>query len=102
MTLTNPSEQPVILVGLSTPVAGRTMLMHTQRARMTNGREMLGMVHAERLTVPARGSLVLGPTGDHLMLLNLKRPLKVSETLPITLLTLTGQRVTVSAQVQKR
>lgn len=96
MTLTNTSSMPIKLVGLKSSVAGMTMLMHTVK----NG-QMLGMTHATSLTVPAKGQLVLNNDGDHLMLQQLKRPLKVGEVLPITLIAADGRTLTVQAKVQK-
>lgn len=96
LTLTNTSAQPLKITGVRSAVAGRTMLMNTVKSGA-----MTGMKMAAALVVPARGQLVLSATGDHLMLLDLKRSLKVGETLNLRLLTSDGRSLTVGATVRK-
>ena len=96
MTLTNSSDQPVKLVGVTTPLAAHPMLMVT-----TKGGGMMGMKMTPSLTIPARGTLTLQRGGDHVMLMGLKRPLKVGETVLLTLKTADGRALKVSATVKK-
>lgn len=96
MTLTNSSAQAVKLVGVSSPLAAHGMLMKTVKR---NG--MLGMVMTPMLVVPARGKLTLRNDGDHLMLMGLKRPLKVGESVKLTLKAADGRTLTVNATVRK-
>lgn len=81
MTLRNAGNVPVTLTGVSTPAAGHAMLMQTRR----DAQGRTGMSAVPALTVPARGTLTLSATGDHLMLMDLTRPLKVGETVRLTL-----------------
>jgi hypothetical protein len=80
MTLRNKSASPDRLVGASSPVAARvethTMEMKgdVMRMREVNGYE-----------VPAKGSFELKPGGAHLMLVDIKRPLKEGERVPLVL-----------------
>lgn len=97
LTLRNTGRTPVVLTGAGSAVAAHTMLMRTRRD--TQGRT--GMVTVKTLTVPAGGTLTLKPSGDHLMLMDLKRPLKVGETLTLTLTARGGGRLAVKAVVRK-
>ena len=99
MTLKNPGKAPVRVTGGSTAVADMVMPMNTVTSGSGTAR-MSGMTDTSALTVPVRGSLVLKPDGDHLMLTGLKRPLKPGETLSLTLKTSAGP-VTVRLPVKK-
>ena len=96
MTLTNKSDQPIKLVGAATPLASSPMLMTT-----THSGGMAGMKMVPWLTIPARGTLTLQRDGDHVMLMGLKRPLKVGETVNITLKATDGRTLNVAATVKK-
>ncbi|PNY81243.1 copper chaperone PCu(A)C [Deinococcus koreensis] len=95
-TLTNTSARPVVLRSATAPLAAHAMLMNT----VTTG-TMTGMEAARTLTVPARGHLVLGDLGAHIMLMGLKRPLKPGETISVTLHSTDGRRLVLSAAVRK-
>ena len=96
LTLSNTGPQPLKITGVRAEIAGRAVLMQTVKSGA-----MTGMKAAPALVVPARGQLVLSPTGDHLMLTNLKRSLKVGETLKVVLVTADGRSLTVGATVRK-
>ena len=96
MTLTNKSDQPIKLVGAATPLASSPMLMTT-----THSGGMAGMKMVPWLTIPARGTLTLQRDGDHVMLMGLKRPLKVGETVNLTLKATDGRTLNVAATVKK-
>jgi copper(I)-binding protein len=80
LTIRNQSASPDRHVGASSPVAARvethTMEMKgdVMRMREVNGYE-----------VPAKGSFELKPGGAHLMLVDIKRPLKEGERVPLVL-----------------
>ncbi|MDB5046618.1 MAG: hypothetical protein JWQ08_2668 [Deinococcus sp.] len=97
MTLRNTGSKPIVLGGVSAAVAAHGMLMITRR----DAQGRTGMSEARTLTVPAGRSLTLSATGDHLMLMGLKRPLKVGERLPLTLRTSDGRTLKVLATVRK-
>ena len=68
------------VVGASSPVAGRVEMHITVR----DG-DVMKMREVTSFEVPAGGSVVLKPGGAHLMLLDLKRPLKKGEKVPLRL-----------------
>ncbi len=68
------------VVGASSPVAGRVEMHVTLREG-----EVMKMREVKSFEVPAGGSFQLKPGGAHLMLLDLKRPLKKGEKVPLTL-----------------
>lgn len=96
LTLKNAGTTAVVLMGVSSPVFGHVMLMKTTRTGA-----MTGMKTVPTLTVPARGTLTMGPVGDHLMLMGLKRPLKPGEKITLTLKAKDGRMLNVAATVRK-
>ncbi|HEX5344291.1 MAG TPA: copper chaperone PCu(A)C [Duganella sp.] len=78
MTLT--SAQPARLVGVSSPAAG-TVEVHEMK--MEN--DMMRMRQMPALDLPAGQAVKLAPGGYHLMLLDLKQPLKDGDKIPLTL-----------------
>ncbi|GBF05669.1 copper(I)-binding protein, DUF461 [Deinococcus aerius] len=97
LTLRNTGRAPVVLTGVRTPLARHAMLMTTRR----DAQGLTGMSAVNTLTVPAGGTLKLGPDGDHLMLMDLARVPRVGEKVPLTLSTRDGRSLTVSAVVRK-
>ncbi|CAM3361231.1 copper chaperone PCu(A)C [Deinococcus saxicola] len=96
-TLMNTGKTPIVISGVRSTVAGHGMLMVMEKA--AGG--MQGMSTAKTLTIPAGGKLVLSDTGDHLMLMKLRRPLKVGETLTLTLSAADGRTFVLKATVRK-
>jgi copper(I)-binding protein len=78
MTLT--SVQPVKLVGVSSPVAGA---VEVHEMKMVD--DMMKMRQMQSLDLPAGQPVKLAPGGYHLMLLELKQPLKDGDKVPLTL-----------------
>jgi hypothetical protein len=68
------------VIGASSPVAGRVEMHITVR----DG-DVMKMREVTSFEVPAGGSVELKPGGAHLMLLDLKRPLKRGGRVPLTL-----------------
>ena len=68
------------VVGASSPLAGRVEMHVTVREG-----EVMKMREVKSFEVPAGGSFELKPGGAHLMLVDLKRPLKKGEKVPLTL-----------------
>lgn len=96
VTLKNSTAKAINLTGASASVAGQSMLMHT-----ISNANMSGMVAADKLVVPARGTLTLKFNGDHIMLMGLKRALKVGEVLNITVQADDGRTFGFAATVKK-
>lgn len=68
------------VVGASSPVAGRVEMHITVREG-----DVMKMREVKGFDVPAKGSFELKPGGAHLMLMDLKRPIKKGEKVPLTL-----------------
>jgi len=68
------------VVGASSPVAGRVEMHITVR----DG-DVMKMREVKSFEIPAGGGFELKPGGAHLMLVDLKRPLKKGEKVPLTL-----------------
>lgn len=68
------------LLGGSTPAADAVEL----HSMAMDGNVMV-MREVDAIAVPARGTLVLGPGGFHMMLMGLKAPLKAGDKVPVTL-----------------
>ena len=85
------------LVGASSPVAGRVELHeHT----MENGVMMMRKV--ESIALPANQAVSLKPGGLHMMLFDLKQPLKAGDKFPVELVFQKAGKVTVQVTVQAR
>ncbi len=81
MTIANTGTAADRLIGGSTPVAGRVEI-HT----MTMENDVMRMRQLEdRLEVPAGGDVTLKPGSFHVMLMDLKQPLKAGDKIPLTL-----------------
>lgn len=80
MEIRNPGSQPDRLVGASTPVAKRVEMHVTQREG-----EVMRMRQVKDFEIPARERITLRPGGSHLMLVDIVRPLKKGERIPLTL-----------------
>lgn len=78
MNLTSPADSA--LVSASSPVAG---LVEVHEMAMDGG--VMKMRAIPQLALPAGKTVSLKPGGYHVMLMDLKGPLKEGETVPITL-----------------
>lgn len=78
MTLTSPDD--AVLLGAECPLAGKTEL---HEMRMQNS--VMKMQEIARIPLPAGKTVQLKPSGFHLMLFDLKRPLKAGEHVPLNL-----------------
>ena len=74
------SKSGAALVGASSPAAGVT---EVHEMKMDGG--VMKMRAIPRLDLPAGKPVVLGPGGYHVMLINLKQPLKKGDAVPLTL-----------------
>ena len=68
------------VIGATSPVAGRVEMHVTIREG-----EVMRMREVRTLEIPAGGTFELKPGGAHLMLVDLKRPLKQGGKVPLTL-----------------
>jgi periplasmic copper chaperone A len=96
MTIDNKSATPDKLIGASSDVADKLQI---HEMKVENGvmqmREVTG-----GLPVPANGSVVLKPGSYHVMLIGLKKPLTVGETIPLTLTFAKAGNISVTVPVQ--
>jgi len=80
MTIVNRGNAPDKLLGASSPTAGRVEThVHIMRGEVAEMREVPGY------DIPAGGRFELKPGGAHLMFVELKRPFKEGETVPVKL-----------------
>jgi hypothetical protein len=94
MTIENKGKDKEVLVSVTTPVAGVAEIH-----QMLDEGGMMKMAMLKDLTIPAMGKIVLGPGGYHLMLINLVKPLKKGDVVPIYLKFDCGCTVEVKATV---
>jgi len=80
MTIENKGKDADRLVAASSPAAG---IVEIHEMRMDGG--MMQMREIKGLDVAPGATVELKPGGYHVMLMDLKQPLKEGETLPVTL-----------------
>jgi len=93
MQLTSPVD--AALVGAASPVAG-----FTEIHEMKKDGDMMRMKAVDALPLPAGRPVDLSPGGYHMMLFDLKRPLKEGDIVPLTLTVVdkSGRKSTVEVQ----
>ncbi len=80
MTLKNTSEKSVTLVGASSEISARIEIHeHT----MSNG--MMNMRQLESIVIDSKDTVILQPSGLHLMIFDIKEPLKHGDLITLTL-----------------
>ena len=94
MTIENKGKDKEVLISATTPVAGAAEIH-----QMSDEGGMMKMVMLKSLTIPAMGKVVLGHGGYHLMLINLVKPLKKGDVVPIYLKFDCGCTIEVKATV---
>ncbi len=97
LTLTNTGKAPLILTGVSSAAVQSGMLMTAERGPA--GRLTMTMV--QRFTLKPGQVLTFSPTGAHLMLSGLRRPLTVGQQVPLVLSFAGGTVLKVSAPVKR-
>jgi hypothetical protein len=80
MTIRNGSAQPERLLGGSTQIAAKV----ETHVSMKDG-DIMRMREVKGYDIPANGSYELKPNGSHLMLVDIKRPLKEGERILVVL-----------------
>ena len=79
-TVRNDTNDAMVVVGVKSPLAGHAMIHATSTIE---GQSRMRM--REKMTVPAKGSLVFAPEGLHVMLTALTKTLEVGDKVPVTL-----------------
>jgi periplasmic copper chaperone A len=96
MVIRNKSAQPDRLVGGSSKSAAKVQThIHIRDGEILRMREVKG-----GYDVPASGSFELKPGGAHLMLVDIKQPLKAGDKVPVTLRFERAGEVSVEFQVR--
>jgi periplasmic copper chaperone A len=80
MTISNKSAQPERLLGGSSEAAAKVQT----HVSVKDG-DIVRMREVKGYDIPAKGSFELKPNGSHLMLVDIKRPLKEGEKVPLLL-----------------
>lgn len=80
LTIRNKGTAPDRLVGASSPASARVE-MHT----MAMEKDVMRMREVKGVDVPAKGAVEFKPGGYHLMLMELKAPLKQGDKVPLVL-----------------
>jgi len=75
------AEEPAKLVGVRSPAAGSAEI-HS----MSNEGGVMKMRRLEQLDLPAAQTVRLAPGGNHIMLLDIKRPLQPGARVPVVLI----------------
>lgn len=95
MKITNKSEKSVTLVGASSKISPRIEIhQHT----MKNG--MMRMRQLDSIVIAANETVILQPSGLHLMIFELNKPLKDKTSIQITLQFLAREALTIQLPVQ--
>ena len=80
MTLTNTSEKPMTLIGVSSKVSAR---IEIHQHSMSKG--MMSMRKLESIVIDGNDTVILQPSGLHLMIFDIKDLLKSGDVIPLTL-----------------
>ena len=92
----NPGAKEVILVSATSDAAAKVELHE-----MVRSGDMMKMQQVKEIKVPAAGKVELKPGGYHVMLFDLKKPLKEGDEISLTFTTGSGATVKVPATVKK-
>lgn len=96
MGIENKGSSAISLTGIQSPDFAKVELHETV---MTD--DMATMVPRDSLPIDAGGKLELKPGGNHIMLIEPKKPTTEGSTVPLTLVFSDGSRVDVQAAVRK-
>ncbi len=94
-TVTNDGQQPVVVVGVISPLATGAMIHETTLTGTQSA-----MRPRAQVPIAAHASLQLTPGGMHVMLMGLKQPLKPGDPVPLVLLLEGGATVAFAAPVR--
>lgn len=94
-TITNPGDADLHLIGVDSDLGGSAELHET----VPGGSGMMMQEREDGFVIPAGGELVLEPGGNHIMLMELGRPITTGQQITLTLeFDGAEQDVTVSAR----
>jgi periplasmic copper chaperone A len=84
MKIKNLGQEPLKLIGASSPIATRIEPMITTK-QVRNGQEIVGMETVAELEIPPGGTLELKPGGNHLMIMGLTSHPQEGERVKLTI-----------------
>lgn len=96
VSLENRGDQAVTIMRLSSPLAAAV-----EWHDMHHHDGMMHMQARQDIVLPAGSRHQLAPGGSHLMLVDLQRPLRVGDVVPLSLELSTRQVVTINAVVRR-
>jgi periplasmic copper chaperone A len=96
VVLENPGATDLTIVSAATDAAGKVELHE-----MIRSGDMMRMSPVKSVIVPARGKVELKPGGLHIMLFELKKPLKEGDSVELTFTTDKGATMKTTAAVKK-
>ncbi len=94
--ITNSSKEDRFIVSAHSQAAGKVELHDV----ITDG-EVMKMRQIKQIKIPAMQTTKLKPGGLHIMLLNLKQPLKENNNIAVTLTFANGEQKTLTVPVKK-
>ena len=96
MRLENTTDQALVLVG-----AGSAVVERVEIHEMKHQDGKMSMRQVERIEIPANGSVVLKPSGLHLMLIGMEQAPKAGDNIELTLHLEDGAKKTIQAAVRR-
>jgi copper(I)-binding protein len=93
-SIVNDGPDSVRLVGGSTPVAARVEF----HIHAMNG-DIMTMKQLDSVDLKPGETAILKPGGLHIMLIDLKQPLKAGESFPMTLISASGASIAVQVEI---
>lgn len=97
MVIKNVGDDPDALIGVKTDISKMVSIHKT-----VNQNGVMKMVHVDKLSVPAGGSVVLKPGGYHIMVMGLKKDIKAGENVKFTLIFEKSGEITIKAPVKMK
>jgi copper(I)-binding protein len=95
LSLSNTTLQPIIVVGVESPLAAHSMV---HESSTSNGQSRMRM--KDSIVIAPGKTVSFSPGGTHVMLSGLKRSMSVGQTVPLVLLLADGSKVAVAALVK--
>lgn len=95
MNIVNNADEAIVLVGASGKISDR---IEIHQHLMEDG--MMKMRQVDSLVIAANNQVILQPSGYHLMIFNLVKPLAVGSDITVTLQFSDGKNVDVALPVQ--
>src|SRR5258708_6157335 len=80
MIVTNNSSKEVVITSVTSDISGAAEIH-----QMSDTNDIMHMAVIADLHIPAGGKVGLKPGGFHIMLINLKKPVKEGDIVPVTL-----------------